>query len=128
MGLHFSKKIKIAGISSEDLLNFEIHNVPNLNYGIYIVSANNQKFVCYKLLKQKFKYLKLEKDDFNNQEELKQIGILYYNYKPLNLSLQNCRHIKYLIKKNILRNFFKIKFNNLDILRPIYISNNETLN
>ena len=55
LGLHFSKQIKIAGISSEDLLNFEISNNPKLNYGIYLISANKQEFVCYKLLNQNFK-------------------------------------------------------------------------
>ena len=91
LGLHFSKEIKIAGVSSEDLLNFEISNNSKLNYGIYFVSANNQEFVCYKLFNQNFKYIKLEKNNLNNQEELKQIEIFYYNHKPLNISLQHCR-------------------------------------
>ena len=99
-----------------------------MNYGIYFVSANKQEFICYKLFNQNFKYIKLEKDSLNNLKELKQIEIFYYNHKPLNISLQNCRQIKYLIKKNILRNFFKLQFNNFDILRPIYISNNQMLN
>ena len=128
LGLHFSKELKIAGVSSEDLLNFEISNNPKLNCGIYFVSANNQEFVCYKLFNQNFKYIKLEKNSLNNHKELKQIEIFYYNHKPLNISLQNCRQIKYLIKENILRNFFKLQFNNFDILRPIYISNNQILN
>ena len=128
LGLHFSKEIKIVGVSSEDLLNFEISNNPKLNYGIYFISANNQEFVCYKLFNQNFKYIKLEKNSLNNHKELKQIEIFYYNHKPLNISLQNCRQIKYLIKENILRNFFKLQFNNFDILRPIYISNNQILN
>ena len=128
LGLHFSKEIKIAGVSSEDLLNFEISNNLKLNYGIYFVSANNQEFVCYKLFNQNFKYIKLEKNSLNNHKELKQIEIFYYNHKPLNISLQNCRQIKYFIKENILRNFFKLQFNNFDILRPIYISNNQILN
>ena len=128
LGLHFSKKIKISGVSIEDLLKFEIGNNPQLNYGIYFVSANNQEFVCYKLFNQNFKYIKLEKNSLNNHKELKQIEIFYYNHKPLNISLQNCRQIKYLIKENILRNFFKLQFNNFDILRPIYISNNQILN
>jgi len=128
LGLHFSKEIKISGVSGEDLLNFEINNNLKLNYGIYFISANNQEFVCYKLFNQDFKYIKLEKNNLNNHKELKQIEIFYYNQKPLNISLQNCRQIKYLIKENILRNFFKLQFNNFDILRPIYISNNQILN
>ena len=128
LGLHFSKEIKISGVSGENLLNFEINNNPKLNYGIYIVSSNNQEFVCYKLFNQKFKYIKLENNNLNNYKELKQIEIFYYNHKPLNISLQNCRQIKYLIKENILKNFFKLQFNNFDILQPVYISNNQILN
>ena len=128
LGLHFSKEIKIAGVSSEDLLNFEISNNSKLNYGIYFVSAKNQEFVCYKLFNQNFKYIKLKKNNLDNYKELNQIDIFYYNHKPLNISLQHCRQIKYLIKENILKNFFKLQFNNFDILRPIYISNNQILN
>ena len=128
LGLHFSKKIKIAGVSSKDLLNFEITNNQKLNYGIYFVSSNNQEFVCYKLFNQDFKYIKLEKNNLNNLEELKQIEIFYYNHKPLNIYLQNCKQVKFLIKENIIKNFFKLQFNNFDILRPIYISNNQILN
>jgi len=128
LGLHLSKKIKISAVSSEDLLNFEINNNSKLNYGIYFVSSNNQEFVCYKLINQNFKYIKLEKNNLKYHKELKQIEIFYYNHKPLNISLQNCRQIKFLLKERILRNIFKLKFNNFDILRPIYISNNQILN
>ena len=128
LGLHFSKEIKISGVSGEDLLNFEIDNNPKLNYGIYFISANKQEFVCYKLLNQNFKYIKLERANLNNHKELIQIDIFYYNQEPLNICLQNCRQKKYLIKENILRNFSKLSFNNFDLLRPIYISNNQILN
>ena len=128
LGLHFSKEIKISGVSGENLLNFEINNNPKLNYGIYFISANKQEFVCYKLLNQNIKYIKLEKANLNSYKELKQIDIFYYNQEPLNICLQNCRQKKYLIKENILRNFSKLSFNNFDILRPIYISNNQILN
>ena len=128
LGLHFSKEIKISGVSGEDLLNFETNNNPKLNYGIYFISANKQEFVCYKLLNQNFKYIKLERANSNHHKELIQIDIFYYNQEPLNIYLQNCRQKKYLIKENILRNFSKLSFNNFDILRPIYISNNQILN
>ena len=128
LGLHFSKEIKISGVSGENLLNFEINNNPKFNYGIYFISANKQEFVCYKLLNQNFKYIKLERTNLNNHKELIQVDIFYYNQEPLNICLQNCRQKKYLIKENILRNFSKLSFNNFDILRPIYISNNQILN
>ena len=128
LGLHLSKKIKISAVSSEDLLNFEINNNPKFNYGIYLISANNQEFVCYKLLNRNFKYIKLGKCNLNNQKELNKIDIFYYNQEPLKISLQDCKQIKFFIKKNILKNFSKLAFNNFDILRPIYISNTQILN
>ena len=128
LGLHFSKEIKILGISGEDLLNFEIDNNPKLNCGIYFISAKNQEFVCYKLLNQNFKYIKLERANLNNHKELLEIDIFYYNKQPLNICLENCKQKKYLIKEKILSNFTKLSFNNVDLLRPIYISNNQTLN
>jgi len=128
LGLHFSKEIKISGVSGKDLLNFEIYKNPKLNYGIYFISANKQEFVCCKLLNKNFKYIKLERANLNNSKELTQIDIFYYNQKPLNIYLQNCRQKQYLIKENILKNFSQISFNNFDILRPIYISNNQILN
>ncbi len=128
LGLQFSKEIKVTGLSIKDLLYFEMNNKTNLNYGIYIVSANNQEFFCYKLVNQDFNYIKLENNDFNLHKELNRINVIYYNHKPLNISLQSCKQIKYLIKENVVKNFFKLKFNNLDILRPIYISKNKILN
>ena len=122
-----SKALKLEGISGEDLLNFKMQNHQSLNCGLYIVSANNQEFICYKLTNQKYKYIKLERNNQNNYEELKQIEILYYNFQPLKFSLPNCRQIKYLIKENILKNFLKLQFNKLEILRPVYISNNQLL-
>ena len=128
LGLHFSKEIKISGISIEDLLNFEISKNSNLNHGMYIVSSNKQKFICYKLPNQNIKSIKLENKDLNNNEEIKKIDVFYYNHEPLKFSLKNCIQKKYLIKKNILKNFFKLNFNNLDIIKPVYISNNQILN
>ena len=128
LGLHFSKGIKVAGLSSEDFLKFEIDKNNQLNCGIYFISSNNQKFICYKKFDSSFKYIKLEDNNFNQFEELNDIDIIYYNHEPLECSLLNLKQKKYLIKEKIVNNFDKIKFNDNDLIKPIYISNNKILN
>ena len=128
LGLHFSKEINIAGVSSEDLLNFKINKNPKINCGIYIISANNQKFISYKNFNSGHKYTKLENNTDNSLEEINSLNILYYNHEPLNINLKNLEQKKYNIKNSILLNIDKIKYNNIDILKPIYISNNQILN
>ena len=128
LGLYLSKNIKIAGISSLNLLNFKISSNSNLNYGIYIESAKDQKFICYKLSNQKFKHIKLNGNGFEKYDDLKKIDFLYYNCNKIDSSKYNCKQIQYSIKKNILNNLNKIKYNNdSDTLMPVYISNNQIL-
>ena len=128
LGLYLSKNIKIAGISSLNLLNFKISSNSNLNYGIYIESAKDQKFICYKLPNQKFKHIKLSSNGFEKYDDLKKIDFLYYNCNKINSSKYNSKQIQYSIKKNILNNLNKIKYNNdSDTLMPVYISNNQIL-
>tara|TARA_Y100000590_G_C15745769_1_gene1021918 strand:+ start:814 stop:1437 length:624 start_codon:yes stop_codon:yes gene_type:complete len=128
LGLHFSKGLKIAGLSSEDLLKFVPNNITKKNYGIYFESANNQKFVCYKFVGSSFKYLKIEENQLNELKVLNNIDLIYYNFKPLNCSLFQLQQKKYLIKEKIVKNFNQIKFGGKNLLKPIYISNNKILN
>jgi len=128
LGLHFSKKIKVAALSAEDLLKFKIKNNQNLNHGMYIFSGNNQKFICYKLGSLEYKYIKLEEKNIFNYRDLEKLDIIFYNKVPLKNFEIKFKQKKYQIKKIILENLSSIKFNNLDKLKPIYISNNYNLN
>ena len=53
---------------------------------------------------------------------------MYFNDKPLNLIKNNIKQNNYVIKDNIVKNFSKLNFDNTDVLKPIYISNNKNLN
>ena len=128
LGLHYSKGIKVAGLSSEDFLEFEIKNNDKLNYGIYFVSSNNQKFICYKIIGSNFKYIKIENNEFDQFKKLNKIDLIYYNIEPLKCSPLNLKQEKYFIKEKIINNFNKIKYNDNGLLKPIYISNNKILN
>tara|TARA_Y100000590_G_C15668128_1_gene995267 strand:- start:1062 stop:1676 length:615 start_codon:yes stop_codon:yes gene_type:complete len=125
LGLSFSYNVKIAGISLKDLMCYE----NNKKYlGIYLMSANNQKFICYKSNKKNFNYIKLEDRKIFDSKIFNKNTLLYYNHIPLDLSSLNIKQKKYEIKKNILKNLKLIKYNHSSILKPIYISNNKILN
>tara|TARA_Y100000590_G_C15628998_1_gene980450 strand:- start:564 stop:1184 length:621 start_codon:yes stop_codon:yes gene_type:complete len=126
-GLHFSKNIKIAGISSQDLLSFKLEETSNYNSAFYIISANKQEFFCGKLFNKDFSYIKLEKNSLDNNI-FKKIDLLYYNFRKISIPELEIKQQKYLIKENILKNLNKIKYNNTNVLKPIYISNNKILN
>ena len=128
LGIHYSKNIKIAGVSSEDLLNFELSKNKEKNIGMFISSANEQQIICYKKVNQDYNYIKIEKNNFNELNNLHDLNILYFNDKPLNLIKNNIKQNNYVIKDNIVKNFSKLNFDNSDVLKPIYISNNKNLN
>ena len=128
LGIHYSKNIKIAGVSSEDLLNFELPKNKEKNIGMFISSANDQQIICYKKVNQNYNYIKIEKNNLNELKNLNDLNILYFNDKPLNLIKNNIKQNNYVIKDNIVKNFSKLNFDNTDVLKPIYISNNKNLN
>ena len=128
LGIHYSKNIKIAGVSSEDLLNIEMPKNKEKNIGMFISSANDQQIICYKKVNQNYNYIKIEKNNLNELKNLNDLNILYFNDKPLNLIKNNIKQNNYVIKDNIVKNFSKLNFDNTDVLKPIYISNNKNLN
>ena len=54
LGQHFAKNIKIATLTAENLLKLNIYTNKALKHGIYIISANNQRFICYQLENLKY--------------------------------------------------------------------------
>ena len=126
LGLHFSKNIKIASISIADLLKFEINN--DLNYGFYVVSSNNQEFICIKMLKKDYFYIKLEDNNKEQFKEIQDIDILYFNHRVWASNNNNFKQINYLIKQNIVKNINKIDFNDVATVKALYVSNNKSLN
>ena len=128
LGQHFAKNIKIAALTAENLLKLNIYTNKALKHGIYIISANNQMFICYQLENLKYNYIKLENQNIESLKGLKNIDILYYNYEPLKIFKLELKQKKYIIKENVVKNFSSLNFVNSNIIKPLYISNNKNLN
>ena len=86
------------------------------------------KSYVIKKVNQNYNYIKIEKNNLNELKNLNDLNILYFNDKPLNLIKNNIKQNNYVIKDNIVKNFSKLNFDNTDVLKPIYISNNKNLN
>ncbi len=128
MGQFYSNDVKLAALSGEDILNF-LKISGQKNYGIYLTSANNQSFVCYKLHNKTYKEVKIENNNFDEFEDLSLIDTLYYNEKILNKkNLNSLKQIKCTLKKTIIKNYFRLKYIKRSIVKPVYISNNYKLN
>ena len=128
LGQHFAKNIKIATLTAENLLKLNIYTNKALKHGIYIISANNQRFICYQLENLKYNYVKLENQNIESFKGLKNIDILYYNYEPLKNFKLELKQKKYIIKENVVKNFSSLNFVDSNIIKPLYISNNKNLN
>ncbi len=128
LGQHFTRNVKIASLSAEDFLKFDIASNNNSKHGMYIISANNQRFICYKLENSKYEYIKLDKQNINSIKDLKNIDVLYYNYQPLKNFELKFKQKKYIINENVFKIYSNLNFLNSEIIKPIYISNNQKLN
>ncbi len=124
-GLNYSKNIKVAGSSCYDHFNYITKDMDDKKVGIYIISANSQKFFCYKSKKNLIKFLKIDNNNFDLPQNIEKI---YYNYSPLEIKINNIDQIKFSFVKNIINNASEIYYNQEDIIKPIYISNNKILN
>jgi hypothetical protein len=128
LGQHFTRNVKIASLSAEDFLKFDIASNNDSKHGMYIISANNQRFICYKLENSKYEYIKLDKQNINSIKDLKNIDVLYYNYQPLKNFELKFKQKKYIINENVFKIYSNLNFLNSEIIKPIYISNNQKLN
>ena len=88
-------------------------------------SANDQKFFCNLNKDKIIEYSKIEDKEFSLP---KNIDLIYYNHKKMDLQCTNCNQIKFSFEDEVLKNLEKIKFITNNIIKPIYISNNSILN
>ena len=129
-GLSMSYQIDLKGIPCVDFYKYLISKDDLLLTGIYIHSANNQKFIC--IYDQKKEYYNIHKiESFNEIENFKIKKII--SNTELNKNNSNFfKSIKYQsisFKKIIIQNLDVImKLENSKIIEPIYISNNKILN
>ena len=129
-GLSLSYQIDLKGIPCVDFYKYLISKDDLLLTGIYIHSANNQKFIC--IYDQKKEYYNIHKiESFNEIENFKIKKII--SNTELNKNNSNFfKKIKYesiSFKEIIIQNLDTImKLENSKIIEPIYISNNKILN
>ena len=129
-GLSMSYQIDLKGIPCVDFYKYVISKNDLLFTGIYIHSANNQKFIC--IYDEKKEYYNIHKiESFNEIENFKIKKII--SNTELNKNNSNFfKSIKYQsisFKEIIIKNLNAImKLENSKIIEPIYISNNKILN
>ena len=129
-GLSLSYQIDLKGIPCVDFYKYLISKDDLLLTGIYIHSANNQKFIC--IYDQKKEYYNIHKiESFNEIENFKIKKVV--SNTELNKNNSNLfKNIKYQsisFKEIIIKNLDAImKLESPKIIEPIYISNNKILN
>jgi len=129
-GLSLSYQIDLKGIPCVDFYKYLISKDDLLLTGIYINSANNQKFIC--IYDEKKEYYNIHKiESFNEIENFKIKKIISnteLNKNNLNL-FKNIQYQSTSFKEIIIKNLDAImKLENSKIIEPIYISNNKILN
>ncbi|MFL2509620.1 MAG: hypothetical protein ACJ0RE_00420 [Alphaproteobacteria bacterium] len=129
-GLSMSYQIGLKGIPCVDFYKYLISKDDLLFTGIYINSANNQKFICiYDQKKEHYNIHKIE--SFNEIENFK-INKIISNTEFNKNNSNFFKSIKYQsisFKQIIIQNLDAImKLENSKIIEPIYISNNKILN
>ena len=129
-GLSLSYQIDLKGIPCVDFYKYVISKDDLLLTGIYIHSANNQKFIC--IYDQKKEYYNIHKiESFNEIENFKIKKVV--SNTELNKNNSNLfKNIKYQsisFKEIIIKNLDAImRLESPKIIEPIYISNNKILN
>jgi len=129
-GLSLSYQIDLKGIPCVDFYKYLISEDDLLLTGIYIHSANNQKFMC--IYDQKKEYYNIHKiESFNEIENFKIKKVISNTELNKNNSnfFKNIKYQSISFKEIIIKNLDAImKLESPKIIEPIYISNNKILN
>ena len=129
-GLSLSYQIDLKGIPCVDFYKYVISKDDLLFTGIYIHSANNQKFIC--IYDQKKEYYNIHKiESFNEIENFKIKKIISNTELNKNNSnfFKNIKYQSISFKEIIIKNLDAImRLESPKIIEPIYISNNKILN
>mgnify|MGYP001196456816 CR=1 FL=1 len=125
LGLNISLQVPIYPFSIKDIVDFKKLNNPNEKVVFYIISANEQNFICEINFNNKITYKKIDSNNFNLP---KKIDKLYYNYKRINSVSKNLKQIRFSFLDELLVNNKVLIFNKNEKIKPIYISNNKVLN
>ena len=129
-GLSMSYQIDLKGIPCVDFYKYLISKDDLLLTGIYIHSANNQKFIC--IYDQKKEYYNIHKiESFNEIENFKIKKVISNTELNKNNSnfFKNIKYQSISFKEIIIKNLDAImRLESPKIIEPIYISNNKILN
>ena len=129
-GLSLSYQIDLKGIPCVDFYKYLISKDDLLSTGIYINSANNQKFIC--IYDEKKEYYNIHKIESFNEIENFKIKNIISNTELNKNNLNFFKNIKYQsisFKEIIIKNLDAImSLESPKIIEPIYISNNKILN
>ena len=129
-GLSLSYQIDLKGIPCVDFYKYLISKDDLLLTGIYINSANNQKFICiYDEKKDHYNIHKIE--SFNEIENFKIRKVISNTALNKNNSnfFKNIKYQSISFKEIIIKNLDAImSLESPKIIEPIYISNNKILN
>ena len=129
-GLSMSYQIDLKGIPCVDFYKYVISKDDLLFTGIYINSANNQKFIC--IYDQKKEYYNIHKiESFNEIENFKIKKVISNTELNKNNSnfFKNIKYQSISFKEIIIKNLDAImRLESPKIIEPIYISNNKILN
>ena len=129
-GLSLSYQIGLKGIPCVDFYKYIISKDDLLFTGIYINSANNQKFIC--IYDEKKEYYNIHKiESFNEIENFKIKKIISNTELNKNNSniFKNITYQSISFKEIIIKNLDAImRLESPKIIEPIYISNNKILN
>jgi len=129
-GLSMSYQIDLKGIPCVDFYKYVISKDDLLLTGIYINSANNQKFIC--IYDQKKEYYNIHKiESFNEIENFKIKKVISNTELNKNNSnfFKNIKYQSISFKEIIIKNLDAImRLESPKIIEPIYISNNKILN
>ena len=121
-GLSLSMNLPVSVISNETI--YKLINDPGKKIGIYFESSNNQIFFSYKKNSIFFN------DRIENKNYIipKFISFIYYNINLPEFKDKKFESAAFSIKNIIEKNLDFLIFNKNFIIKPIYISNNSTLN
>ena len=129
-GLSLSYQIDLKGIPCVDFYKYVISKDDLLFTGIYINSANNQKFIC--IYDKKKEYYNIHKiESFNEIENFKIKKVISNTELNKNNSnfFKNIKYQSISFKEIIIKNLDAImRLESPKIIEPIYISNNKILN
>ena len=90
----------------------------------FIISSNNQEFLCYKNKDNVMEYNKIE----NNKYSIpKNIDLILFNKNKIN-EKNELEQMKFSFFEEFYKNYNNLTFKKNIIIKPIYISNNQLLN